>query len=234
MVVGAPRRAQGGRRLRAARSRLSARSGWRFMLADAGRPVLLDRRSAWPRRCRRATGAEVLCLDDDAERLAGERAEDAGRSRSRPENLAYVIYTSGSTGRPKGVVVPHGSVAGLLGAHRAPGGFGRRGRRVAAVDVLRLRRLGLGDLRGRCCHGGRLVVARPDGCARPAELLRAIAGAERVTVLSRPRRRSCSCAGAGGAGAPRPGRCADVIVGGEALPPARSALRRAPPARGRG
>ncbi|OEJ34561.1 non-ribosomal peptide synthetase [Streptomyces subrutilus] len=84
------------------------------MLADA-RPAAVLTGAGWPL-------PEVLegftVLDAD-ERVWADRPADAPPVRVHPSNAAYVIYTSGSTGRPKGVVVSHGSIAGLLAAHRA-------------------------------------------------------------------------------------------------------------------
>ena len=66
-----------------------------------------------------------------------------------------MIYTSGSTGRPKGVQVTHANVARLLSATQALVRL-RRGRRLDAVPLLRLRLLGLGDV-------GRAAPRRPAG-----------------------------------------------------------------------
>ncbi|GAA3388260.1 amino acid adenylation domain-containing protein [Streptomyces roseoviridis] len=84
------------------------------MLADA-RPAAVLTTAGWPLR-------EVLegltVLDAGEETWSGQPAV-APAVRIDPSHAAYVIYTSGSTGRPKGVVVSHGSIAGLLAAHRA-------------------------------------------------------------------------------------------------------------------
>jgi amino acid adenylation domain-containing protein/non-ribosomal peptide synthase protein (TIGR01720 family) len=53
---------------------------------------------------------QVLCLDTDWTRVAGE-SEANPSDQATPDNLAYVIYTSGSTGRPKGVLITHGALA---------------------------------------------------------------------------------------------------------------------------
>ena len=82
---------------------LPARSGWRFMLEDARRRVLVDRSARLPAGCRRH-GARVVLLDDDAE--DGRRAGGAAGAGARPGAASPTcIYTSGSTGRPKGVAV---------------------------------------------------------------------------------------------------------------------------------
>ncbi|MFH9794693.1 amino acid adenylation domain-containing protein [Streptomyces virginiae] len=87
------------------------------MLADA-RPAAVLTDAGWPlpEALDGLAGATVL---DAGEPHWAELPADAPAVRVTPANAAYVIYTSGSTGRPKGVVVSHGSIAGLLAAHRA-------------------------------------------------------------------------------------------------------------------
>jgi len=57
--------------------------------------------------------AQVVCLDTDAELIAGLSEQNVANEVSA-ENLAYVMYTSGSTGQPKGVSVRHRSVVRLV------------------------------------------------------------------------------------------------------------------------
>ncbi|MFI8962716.1 amino acid adenylation domain-containing protein [Streptomyces sp. NPDC053493] len=82
------------------------------VLTGAGWPLpeILDDLTAGP------TGPVVLDAD---QRHWADRPDSSPALRVGPANAAYVIYTSGSTGLPKGVVVNHGSIAGLLAAHRA-------------------------------------------------------------------------------------------------------------------
>jgi amino acid adenylation domain-containing protein len=80
----------------------------RFMLEDAGAPVVLtDNESALalPR-----TRARLVFLDAP-EALASGGAPSVPAT---PDNLAYLIYTSGSTGRPKGVAIPHKAAVHLM------------------------------------------------------------------------------------------------------------------------
>ncbi|MFF2954225.1 amino acid adenylation domain-containing protein, partial [Kitasatospora sp. NPDC057965] len=84
------------------------------MLADA-RPAAVLSTAGWPLP-EVLDGLTVLPAEPAA--WAGLPAE-APAVRIDPAHAAYVIYTSGSTGRPKGVLVSHGSIAGLLAAHRA-------------------------------------------------------------------------------------------------------------------
>jgi amino acid adenylation domain-containing protein len=82
-----------------------------LMLADAGVSVLLT--EARFLGVASTDGMALVCVDADAERIAGRPAEPPGLSTDS-EQRAYVIYTSGSTGRPKGVEITHRSVANLI------------------------------------------------------------------------------------------------------------------------
>ncbi|XEC30223.1 amino acid adenylation domain-containing protein [Streptomyces fradiae] len=84
------------------------------MLADA-RPAAVLTGAGWPL----PEALDGLTVLDVAEEDWADRPADAPPVRVTASHAAYVIYTSGSTGRPKGVVVSHGSIAGLLAAHRA-------------------------------------------------------------------------------------------------------------------
>ncbi|WP_255653948.1 non-ribosomal peptide synthase/polyketide synthase [Corallococcus sp. EGB] len=78
-----------------------------FMLQDSSVPVVVTRSELADELP--ATGAHLVCLDEDAARLGRLPAtplEDAGAAG----HLAYVIYTSGSTGRPKGTLLTHGGL----------------------------------------------------------------------------------------------------------------------------
>ncbi|CCI06837.1 non-ribosomal peptide synthetase [Microcystis aeruginosa] len=63
------------------------------------------------------TGAELLCLDRDWEKIATYSPENPF-NLTTPENLAYVIYTSGSTGKPKGVLISHRGLMNLICWHQ--------------------------------------------------------------------------------------------------------------------
>ncbi|HCY85515.1 MAG TPA: non-ribosomal peptide synthetase [Desulfobacteraceae bacterium] len=78
-----------------------------YMVSDAGTPVVLTQAALadqFPETC-----AELICLDDGWEAIAGEPADNVSCDVT-PGNLIYVIYTSGTTGRPKGVLIEHRSV----------------------------------------------------------------------------------------------------------------------------
>jgi amino acid adenylation domain-containing protein len=59
------------------------------------------------------TGAEIICLDSDWDKI-GKESDENLKSDMTSENLAYVIYTSGSTGRPNGVAMPHRPLVNLI------------------------------------------------------------------------------------------------------------------------
>jgi amino acid adenylation domain-containing protein len=85
----------------------------RFMLAELGAPVILT--SAEAAAALPETGATVLWLDRDWDRVEGARGQFAeDETERRGEDAACVIFTSGSTGTPKGVIVPHRGIVGLV------------------------------------------------------------------------------------------------------------------------
>ncbi|MEJ8546228.1 amino acid adenylation domain-containing protein [Brevibacillus borstelensis] len=54
--------------------------------------------------------AQMICLDDEWEKLNRYPASLPEGQRKKAEDVAYMIYTSGSTGNPKGVMVRHQSL----------------------------------------------------------------------------------------------------------------------------
>ncbi|MFE0173444.1 amino acid adenylation domain-containing protein [Streptomyces sp. NPDC059002] len=71
-----------------------------------------------------ARAADAASLGDTAPLLTAESLFDGTVDAGLPElpegpvdlaSTAYILFTSGSTGRPKGVVMPHRSLAGLIG-----------------------------------------------------------------------------------------------------------------------
>ncbi|HEX7242294.1 MAG TPA: amino acid adenylation domain-containing protein, partial [Longimicrobiaceae bacterium] len=112
--------------------------------------------------------AEVVLLDADRERIAGESAE-APDVEVDPDNLAYVIYTSGSTGRPKGVAMPHGPLANLLAWQAGQDGG------AAPPATLQFASISFDvsfhEAFSCWAAGGRLVVAPEEARRDPAELL---------------------------------------------------------------
>ncbi|MEU9043685.1 MULTISPECIES: amino acid adenylation domain-containing protein [unclassified Kitasatospora] len=98
-------------------------------LADAA-PALVLTDGRWPKP-EALAGLRTL---DVAEPSEDRTADPAPRAEAG--HAAYLIYTSGSTGRPKGVVVPHGSIAALLAAHRTGVMAGVARQRVALTASL--------------------------------------------------------------------------------------------------
>ena len=123
----APRRPQGGRRLRRRSTRVPARAPRLHARGRARPPVAPDP----------ATGSPIACptrrprssaLDATGPPIARASRTATCRGGAGPDNLAYVIYTSGSTGRPKGVMVHH------RGARQLPAPGAREAYAVGAGD----------------------------------------------------------------------------------------------------
>ena len=84
-----------------------------YMVDDAGIRIVLTEEEL--RGGLSATGAEMMCLDGDRDKIVCQSGANLATTVSG-NNLAYVIYTSGSTGRPKGVGITHRSVCNLAAA----------------------------------------------------------------------------------------------------------------------
>ena len=129
-----------------------------YMLADAKVPVLLAQRDVLAGL---DTGdAEVLCVAELAETLAGESAANPDVAVDG-EDLAYVIYTSGSTGRPKGVPNVHAAIRNRLlwmqDAYRLDGTDRVLQKTPFSFDV------SVWEFFWPLMAGATLVVARPEG-----------------------------------------------------------------------
>jgi amino acid adenylation domain-containing protein len=126
----------------------------RFMLEDAGAPVLLGAAELAPVLAPALGESRWLSLE---EALAeGDAAPPADPSGAR--SLAYVVYTSGSTGRPKGVAVEHRSVARLVrGASYVEMGEDDVFLQMAPVPF----DASTFEIWGALLSGGRLDVPRP-------------------------------------------------------------------------
>ena len=156
MLVGPARRAQGRRRLRAARPRLPARAPG---LHAGGRraPRAADAASALAERLPRAR-RPVVALDRDGRGIAARARRSRPAAATSPDNLAYVIYTSGSTGRPKGVQIPHRAVVNFLRSMARQPGPRRPDDALLAVTTLSFDIAGL-ELFLPLVVGARVVVA---------------------------------------------------------------------------
>jgi amino acid adenylation domain-containing protein/FkbM family methyltransferase len=150
----------------------------RFMLADAGAPVLLTQQrllSILP-----AHHATVVCLDSDWETIAQSCPATAAPPRATTENLAYMIYTSGSTGLPKGAMTTHAAIVNRLlwmqQAYRL-----NESDRVLQKTPLSFDVSGW-ELFWPLITGARMVLARPDGHKDSSYLIGLIAE-QQVTTL---------------------------------------------------
>ena len=108
-------RAQGQRRLRAARRRRSRRTGWPTSPPTPGCGWCCPART-WP-SASGPRGHGRLCAWT-RRRIRSARRARTGSAPARPaqpvDDLCYVIYTSGSTGRPKGVAIEHASICNFV------------------------------------------------------------------------------------------------------------------------
>ncbi|MFJ9427667.1 non-ribosomal peptide synthase/polyketide synthase [Streptomyces sp. NPDC101249] len=195
------------------------------LLTDAAPAVLLTTSDV---AARTATGPAVprLVLDDPAVRSAvaahpaGPLTQGERTAPLLPAHPAYVIHTSGSTGTPKGVVVAHAQVTTLLRSAAVRYGFG-------ADDVWSWFHsyafdFSVWELWGALLTGGRLVVVGHDTSRSPADF-RELLVSEGVTVLSQTPSafQQLARADAGQDPAPLDARLRLVVLGGEALDPAR-------------
>ncbi len=152
-----------------------------FMLRDSRAQVLLSTsRLRWELSSR---GNQVLCLDAEAEGLAGEPSE-APESGVSADNLAYVMYTSGSTGTPKGVMVAHRAVLNHLRWRRGyfPLSIADRGLHKASVSFDD----SVWEIFEPLLAGARLILARPGGQADPSYLVELIAEQQVTTACFVP------------------------------------------------
>jgi yersiniabactin nonribosomal peptide synthetase len=87
------------------------------VLADADARVVITRAVLLP-RMPSAAASRAVCLDRDADAIAGQPAVPLSLSPA-PDEVGIVFYTSGSTGEPKGVMIRHETIANLIEATRA-------------------------------------------------------------------------------------------------------------------
>ena len=235
LVVGAARRAQGRRRLRAARS-ATRRSGWPSCWPTRRRALVTPARAAAPPR--RPAGAAVLALDRDAGEERPPEAAPAGAAIPAQPRLRHLHL---GLDRPA-----QGGARSTHRGARRPGALDRRrcarpgGPACCSLDLDRLRRRRSGDL-GRRCLRRRGVVLSPTRGASLAGARRRCAAAERRSPCARPpaccrqmveREPGRACRAAAPAPGRRRGAVADARPAGPAALPARPAGQPLRPDRG--
>ncbi len=76
-----------------------------YMIEDSETKLILTQK---PLSSRINKKVELLCIEDEA--LYSSQPSQNPENQNQPEDLAYIIYTSGSTGKPKGVMISHRAV----------------------------------------------------------------------------------------------------------------------------
>jgi amino acid adenylation domain-containing protein/FkbM family methyltransferase len=150
----------------------------RFMVADAGVPVLLTQQRLL--QFLPEQDAAVVCLDADWKIIAQSYPKTPVPISATSENLAYMIYTSGSTGQPKGAMTTHGAIVNRLLWMQQEYGLTESDRIMQktplSFDV------SVWELFWPLINGARMVVARPEGHKDSSYLIKLIAE-QHVTTL---------------------------------------------------
>ncbi|MFE0549047.1 amino acid adenylation domain-containing protein [Streptomyces pilosus] len=166
----------------------------------------------------------AVLLDDPAVAADLARRSDADLSDTdrhgpvNPSDIAYVIHTSGSTGRPKGVPVAHAAVVRLFAA--AAEHFDFRDDDVWTLFHSYAFDFSVWEIWGALLHGGRVVVVPYSVSRSPREFLELLHH-EGVTVLSQTPSAFEQLVDADLERGGDTGALRHVVLGGEALRPAR-------------
>ncbi|HET7866603.1 MAG TPA: AMP-binding protein, partial [Burkholderiaceae bacterium] len=133
----------------------------------------------------------------------------------RSEHLAYVIYTSGSTGRPKGVMIEHRSLVVSTAARQAvyPPSPDRRFMLLSSIAF----DSSVAGLFGTLCSGGTLYLPSQAVATDPQAIARALTPQRITSLLCVP---SLARLVLAGLAVPGTGTLREMIVAGEACPPA--------------
>jgi amino acid adenylation domain-containing protein len=138
-----------------------------LMVEDSGASVVVTQSWLLGRLPRRAGSTATLCVDQEADRLAGLPASRP-QGGAAPGDVAYLIYTSGSTGRPKGVLVPHRGAVNTVLAMAEALDFGPPDA-LLAVTTLSFD-ISVLELFMPLALGGRVVIGGPRSASDPQEL----------------------------------------------------------------
>ncbi|WP_371669343.1 amino acid adenylation domain-containing protein [Streptomyces sp. NBC_00289] len=191
-----------------------------FMVEDTRPALLLTTREVADRLPAGAREIPRLEFDDPAalaecDRMPGTAPTDADRRVPlRLDDLAYVIYTSGSTGRPKGVAVTHRGIPNLAR------GYLDRFRLDGTSRFLQFSSINFDPtFCEMCCTllaGATVILTSPDELLSP-DRQRAL------TARHRPTHITFSPTVLGGMAEDALAGCGNLMVAGEACPPALAA-----------
>lgn len=191
-----------------------------FMVEDTRPALLLTTREVAGRLPEGAREVPRLEFDDPAalaelHRMPGTAPTDADRHAPlRLDDLAYIIYTSGSTGRPKGVAVTHRGIPNLAR------GYLDRFRLDGSSRFLQFSSINFDPtFCEMCCTllaGATVILTSPDELLSP-DRQRAL------TARHRPTHITFSPTILGGMAEDALADCGNLMVAGEACPPALAA-----------
>ncbi|MFM2311134.1 MAG: hypothetical protein RLZZ04_410 [Cyanobacteriota bacterium] len=146
-----------------------------YLLEDAAAGIVITQSKLRDRLP--ATSAQVVCLDQEWQRVLGSHNDLLPQENSH--NLAYVIYTSGSTGHPKGVEIEHHSVVNTLCDLEQRFKVTSQDR-ILAVSSLSFD-LSVYDIFGILGSGGTVIMPPPEHCPNPEHWLELMTQ-EQVTI----------------------------------------------------
>ncbi|MFC5743182.1 non-ribosomal peptide synthetase, partial [Dyella tabacisoli] len=182
-----------------------------WMLNDAMTPVLITEAAVIERLP--AHWAQLVELDTDGALIATQPASAPARE-SLPDSLAYMIYTSGSTGTPKGVALSHRGVASLIASQIEHFTV------TPASRVLQFASASFDAAFWECCMGllsGAQLVFAPSDELIPGDALVQLLRRHAITHVTLPP------AALPVMSADNLPDCAQLIVAGDACPPAQVA-----------
>ncbi|MFD0589636.1 non-ribosomal peptide synthetase [Paenibacillus sp. GCM10027627] len=193
----------------------------RYMLKDAGAPIVLTQRHLL-NRLEEYAGITV-CMDAEVEngaeldaKIAGSDNGENGRLQDDEpsQRLAYLIYTSGSTGKPKGVMIRHDHALSFMEGMAEHVGF-EPGKTIAALASAAFD-VSIHDLVMPLLYGMKVVLASGIQRRDPQGLNLLMARHGVQMIVTTPLRLQLLLGEADRSGM---AGLTDIMVGGEPFPP---------------